>query len=126
MLGPTKLSQLRRKLLRRQDRIFKIHKELEKSCQELQEPEVEVEELAQKEAMSETLDRIDTREREELDAIDRALRKIETGTYGFCESCGKKISLKRLEAVPWTALCGACERALEKEKALHPVGAERP
>ncbi len=120
MLIPTKLSQLRRKLLRRRDRIFKIHKELEKSCQELQEPEVEVEELAQKEAISETLDRIDMREREELDAIDRALRKIEAGTYGFCESCGKKISLKRLEAVPWTALCGVCERESEKEKAQRP------
>jgi RNA polymerase-binding transcription factor DksA len=41
----------------------------------------------------------------ELDDLDRALRKIEEGTYGICEACGKEIPAERLEAVPWTKLC---------------------
>ena len=41
----------------------------------------------------------------ELDDLDRALRKIEEGTYGICEACGKEIPPERLEAMPGTRLC---------------------
>lgn len=41
--------------------------------------------------------------------VDRALRKLELGTYGTCESCGGLISLERLEALPWAALCITCK-----------------
>jgi RNA polymerase-binding transcription factor DksA len=41
----------------------------------------------------------------ELDDLDRALRKIEDGTYGICEACGKEIPPERLEAMPGTRLC---------------------
>jgi DnaK suppressor protein len=41
--------------------------------------------------------------------IDRALAKIETGTYGFCEQCGQPIPEARLEALPQAALCVACK-----------------
>jgi DnaK suppressor protein len=40
--------------------------------------------------------------------IDRALVKVETGTYGFCDSCGDPIPEARLEALPATALCVSC------------------
>lgn len=33
---------------------------------------------------------------------------METGGYGVCASCGRDISTKRLEAVPWTELCREC------------------
>jgi RNA polymerase-binding protein DksA len=45
-----------------------------------------------------------------LAAIDKALRKIESGTYGVCERCGKPISEERLEALPWAELCIDCKR----------------
>lgn len=40
-----------------------------------------------------------------LIAIDDALRKIEEGTYGTCEVCGKPIGEGRLAAIPWARLC---------------------
>ncbi len=40
-----------------------------------------------------------------LDAIKDALRKIEDGTYGTCEVCGKPIGEDRLTAIPWARLC---------------------
>src|SRR4030095_9065660 len=40
------------------------------------------------------------RERKLISKIDDALRRIEEGTYGFCEETGEPISLKRLEARP--------------------------
>jgi DnaK suppressor protein len=41
--------------------------------------------------------------------IDRALAKIEDGTYGVCERCGQAIPEARLEALPYAALCVACK-----------------
>ena len=41
--------------------------------------------------------------------IDRALSKIEAGTYGLCEQCGQPIPDARLEALPQAALCVACK-----------------
>jgi DnaK suppressor protein len=41
--------------------------------------------------------------------IDRALVKIEAGTYGRCEQCGRPIPQARLQALPYAALCVACK-----------------
>jgi len=40
-----------------------------------------------------------------LDEIDAALRRIEEGSYGTCEVCGKPIGAERLSAIPWARLC---------------------
>lgn len=40
-----------------------------------------------------------------LAEIDAALLRIEDGTYGICEVCGKPIGAERLSAIPWTRLC---------------------
>jgi len=40
-----------------------------------------------------------------LREIDHALRKIDDGTYGACEACGKPIGEDRLAAIPWARLC---------------------
>lgn len=47
--------------------------------------------------------------RSNLGWVDRALRKIELGTYGTCESCGATIAAERLEALPWAILCIDCK-----------------
>ncbi len=44
-----------------------------------------------------------------VDEIDRALRKIEIGTYGICEKCETPIPKARLKALPYAALCVACK-----------------
>jgi DnaK suppressor protein len=41
--------------------------------------------------------------------IDRALQKIEDGTYGMCEQCGDSIPDARLQALPYAALCVSCK-----------------
>jgi DnaK suppressor protein len=40
--------------------------------------------------------------------VDRALTKMDRGTYGVCERCGTPIPLERLEALPWAILCMDC------------------
>ncbi|MGH9225477.1 MAG: TraR/DksA C4-type zinc finger protein [Acidimicrobiales bacterium] len=44
-----------------------------------------------------------------VDEIDRALAKLETGTYGICERCGEPIKRARLKVLPHAALCIACK-----------------
>jgi DnaK suppressor protein len=43
--------------------------------------------------------------REQLDDVQRALDKLDAGTYGVCETCGTEISPARLEAMPATRYC---------------------
>jgi DnaK suppressor protein len=49
----------------------------------------------------------------DLDAIDRALQRMEAGGYGLCQNCGRPISTARLEARPAAELCIECARALD-------------
>ena len=44
----------------------------------------------------------------EIASVERALTRIERGTYGECVRCGAEIAPKRLEARPEAALCFAC------------------
>jgi RNA polymerase-binding transcription factor DksA len=44
--------------------------------------------------------------------IDLALRKMEDGTYGTCEVCGKPIAAERLAAIPWARFCIDDQRRL--------------
>ena len=44
-----------------------------------------------------------------VEEIDRALAKIDAGTYGICERCGEPIKRARLKALPYASLCVACK-----------------
>jgi DnaK suppressor protein len=50
---------------------------------------------------------------EELIKMDVAERKLNEGTYGICEECGKDISTDRLAAMPFAVRCVECEERLE-------------
>ena len=54
---------------------------------------------------------------EQLNAIDDALQRIEDGTYGVCEECGKKIHKERLKIMPFAKFCVACQSEMEKHAA---------
>ena len=56
---------------------------------------------------------LSSRERNELRMVEEAIFKIKGGTYGVCDSCSEYITLKRLEILPLTALCIACQESLE-------------
>ena len=53
-------------------------------------------------------------ERQLLAMVEGALDRIRVGTFGQCISCGEEINSKRLEAVPWTRFCIACQEKLER------------
>lgn len=48
--------------------------------------------------------------RNNLVDVERALERIDAGTYGTCERCGKPIDPARLEARPWALLCIDCKQ----------------
>ena len=47
--------------------------------------------------------------RAEVVEIDVALDKIDEGSYGTCDRCGKNIPKARLDVIPWAALCVSCK-----------------
>jgi RNA polymerase-binding protein DksA len=49
-----------------------------------------------------------------LTAIDEALGRIESGTFGTCGRCGKPIAEERLDAIPYANRCIDCKRLEEK------------
>jgi DnaK suppressor protein len=56
------------------------------------------------------------RERKLIKKIDETLDRIENGEYGYCDSCGVEIGLKRLEARPTADLCFDCKEIAEKKE----------
>jgi DnaK suppressor protein len=48
--------------------------------------------------------------RSNLRDVERALAKLDAGTYGTCERCGRPIGPERLEAIPWALLCIDCKK----------------
>jgi DnaK suppressor protein len=49
-----------------------------------------------------------------LTEVERAIERIEKGTYGKCTNCGRPIPEKRLEAIPWASHDVKCEEQLEQ------------
>lgn len=47
--------------------------------------------------------------RSNLAEVDRALARLDAGTYGRCERCGREIDPERLGALPWAPLCIDCK-----------------
>jgi RNA polymerase-binding transcription factor len=73
----------------------------------------------QADAGSKTLEReqemsVNANARDLLDQSTHALRRLEAGTYGICESCGTVIPAARLRAFPRATLCIACKQAEER------------
>jgi len=60
--------------------------------------------------------RIKDRERKLILKVKEALDRIDNGTFGICESCGKSISEKRLKARPVTTLCIECKTEVENQE----------
>jgi DnaK suppressor protein len=54
------------------------------------------------------------RDIEELNGIDAALRRMDDGDYGDCDTCGNEIGYPRLEAQPTAVRCVQCQSQYEK------------
>jgi len=53
-------------------------------------------------------------DRQLLRMVESALQRIREGVFGQCVNCGNEINSKRLEYVPWTRYCIACQEKLEQ------------
>lgn len=60
--------------------------------------------------------RLGERESQTIAEIDDALQRIDDGTYGTCERCGKPIDERRLEAVPTARYDAACQTEIESRR----------
>lgn len=96
------LRELRTELTQR---IEAIHKDTHHT----EEPvEKDFAEQATQSENDDVLNALDNEAQQTVHMIDQALKRIEDGHYGLCQSCGESINEKRLEAVPYTALCIKC------------------
>ncbi len=121
-----RLVRLRERLVKKRRAIFDAHRKSEEMRALLLEPEVEFEETSQKETLSDVAASLDEQEAKEVGAIDRALARMEAGDYRVCDACGRRISLRRLEALPWTTYCARCAKQEEGQAsaAAAPFDAE--
>ncbi len=111
------IEDFRTKLLAQRRELFRQAAQTEADLLWL-EPDVEREpmERGQTETMVRLLDRLDERAKREIEAIDLALTRIGTGSYGRCEGCGNDIPVARLQALPIATTCLACGEAGEALK----------
>ena len=65
--------------------------------------------------------RIRDRERKLIEKIKEALERIDNGTFGICEVCGKDIGEKRLKARPVATFCIECKKKQEDDEKLKGI-----
>lgn len=116
-MNERQIAYFKRKLDAWKDEILRESKE---TLQALQEEHIQQPDIADR-ASTETDRSIELRARDRqrklISKIDSALRRIEEGTYGYCEETGEPISLKRLSARPIATLSiEAQERHERREK----------
>ena len=117
------MNERQREYFRRNLNLWKddILKESRETIQNLQTETVQHADLADRastEAERQLELRTRDRQRKLIAKIDSALRRIDDGSYGFCEEAGEPISLKRLDARPIATLSiEAQERHERREKA---------
>lgn len=98
----TRLMELRQELMAR-------HQRIDRHIGNRDEPlPVDSEERASVLANSETMERLDDGTLAELQQIDRALTRLDTGRYGTCETCHEPIPEARLELIPFATRCVRC------------------
>ncbi|WIF94571.1 TraR/DksA C4-type zinc finger protein [Caminicella sporogenes] len=70
---------------------------------------------------------LEDKEQKHLLKVEKALEKIENGTYGICEKCGKEIEFDRLDIIPDTEFCMKCSKdsiSLDEKLKTRPVEEE--
>lgn len=114
---------LRERLLEERERlereINELDADLSESLEEASEESPYDQHMAETAAV--TLDReidlsLEENTRASIAQIDRALGKLENGSYGLCDKCGKPIGEDRLRVAPFATLCIDCKRLEERNR----------
>lgn len=96
------VASLKEQLLHKRQRIVDLYAADVRAGQEAtQEGTDDIVDRANNSYSRELMFSLSSAEREQMLEVDAALRRIDDGTYGFCQHSGKPIALARLEAVPW-------------------------
>ena len=118
-MNSRQLEYFRRKLLAWRDELLQ---DSSQTLQHLQQETVQESDFADR-ASTETDRAIELRtrdrERKLISKIDAALRRIEDGSYGYCEATGEPISLNRLEARPIATLSIAAQERHERREKVY-------
>lgn len=102
-------------MLKKEELLNNSHLNLQKIVDSDQSPKDEGD-YAEKEVRQYIDCRMHSKDRKRLLEIEKALLKLEKGTFGVCENCGDKISIERLKARPFSSLCIDCKEDLEIEQ----------
>ncbi len=109
----------RRRLNRWKDEIIRESKETLQNLASDSVPHADLADRASSEAERANELRARDRQRKLISKIDSALRRIEEGTYGFCEDTGDPISLRRLEARPIATLSIEAQERHERRERVY-------
>ena len=111
-LSDDQLQKFRDVLVQKRDDLLTIVQR--KKEQEVEDMDVGDEaDIATRSVEKEMLFELTDSEKQTLDKIEAALRKMEKGVFGFCESCRKGIPRMRLNVMPWARYCVNCQSELE-------------
>jgi DnaK suppressor protein len=109
----------RRKLVAWKEDILRESRETIQNLQSEQTPNADLADRATTEAERQLELRTRDRQRKLIAKIDSALRRLEDGSYGFCEETGEPISLKRLDARPIATLSVEAQERHERRERVY-------
>lgn len=109
MQQPVDFADVARRLKARRDELNGRLAEVRKDQRRVREPlSLDSSDRATQRENDDVIDAIGLSVESELIEIKNALTRIEAGTYGRCVSCGSRIGMTRLHAVPYAHQCSGC------------------
>ena len=118
-MNPEQIDYFRSKLIAWKESILKESKETIEDMQTDTRNIPDITDRASEETDRALELRTRDRQRKLISKIDSALRRIDIGTYGYCEDTGEPIGLKRLMARPIASLCLEAQERHEKMERIH-------
>ena len=118
-MNPRQREYFRRKLERWKDEILRESRETLENLQEENQNHPDMADRASSESDRALELRTRDRQRKLISKIDAALKRIEDGTYGYCEETGEPISIRRLEARPIATLSLEAQERHERNERVY-------
>src|SRR5215211_4196525 len=123
-LSDRTLKRLRQKLIDERDQQLRQAEELQAEAEELaQERDPGDTQFDEESGEGDTVNvererdlMLSASARQIVDAIDRALKRLDAGTYGVCVPAGRRLSVERLEAIPYAEECVDCKARAERRR----------
>jgi RNA polymerase-binding protein DksA len=110
-----KLQKFKEKLMKARDELLK-DLEVEQGYLSSVTDQGDLVDLADNLISNELYNKLSDIDMDKIRQIDRALEKIDNGTYGICEGTGKPIPEARLNALPWTPFTVEYAEQIEKQQ----------